>query len=241
MPYMAKFGIFTGVVISRKLFPKNSSKKTIEFKIPQCKHPISVRLGTTDVANFHENFLHDEFDLPPLLEPKLIVDAGANVGYSALFFLNKYPQAKVIAIEPEDTNFGQLVKNCGDYPNFQGINSGIWIENCYIKIKNPEASKTAFQITKAEVGEKGAFLATTIDKVLLDSGFDKIDILKIDVEGTEKELFEGNYHNWIEKVKVLIIELHDRFKPGCSIAFYNAIEQTQFRQFSKGENIVYVK
>jgi FkbM family methyltransferase len=51
---------------------------------------------------------------PPfsLKEVKVIVDIGANVGYSALYFAHLYKNAKIFAIEPEKNNFSQLQKNC---------------------------------------------------------------------------------------------------------------------------------
>ena len=63
------------------------------------KHPIFIRSNSTDISNFHEIF-NIEFPLPNNLNPKFIIDAGANVGYASIFFLNKYPKASVIAVEP---------------------------------------------------------------------------------------------------------------------------------------------
>ncbi|PCJ87284.1 MAG: hypothetical protein COA57_04975 [Flavobacteriales bacterium] len=241
MPYMAKFGIRNGIKVAKTLFPKKQSNKVVSIQITQCKNPVHVRLGTTDVSNFHENFLHLEFPLPEHLFPKLIIDAGANAGYASLYFLNKFPTANVIAIEPEKSNFEILTKNCSYYKNFKGIKSAIWIKNGYLKISNPEAGHTAFQVIETTKEDINSFPAITIEQVLNDTDYDRIDILKIDIEGTEKELFEGNHKNWIDKVDVLIIELHDRFKPGCALSFYSAIEGYDFIQYSKCENLVYIR
>ena len=241
MPYMEKFGIINGVRIAQKLFPKHRSSENISFSVPEVKYPVHVRLGTSDVWNFLENFLHIPFPLPKNLNPKLIIDAGANAGYASTTFLNKYPQAKVIAIEPEASNVEQLTKNCAPYQNFQCIQSAIWKSNGAVKIMNPEAGKTEFRIAEASTNETGAMKAITIEQILTDSGFDRIGILKLDIEGSEKELFEDNYKKWLDNVDVLIIELHDRFKQGCALAFYSAIEKYKFKQHSKGDNLVYVR
>jgi hypothetical protein len=50
---------------------------------------------------------------------------------------------------------------------------------------------------------------------------DHIDVLKLDIEGSEKEVFEDSAE-WIDRVSAIAIELHDRFKSGCSRAFYAA-------------------
>jgi FkbM family methyltransferase len=241
LPWMEKFGIVNGLRIARKLFPKKPSAEIISLNIPSARFPVYVRSKTSDVWNFMENFMHLQFPLPENLSPRLIIDAGANAGFATVVFLNKYPEAKVIAVEPEATNVEMIKKNCSMYDNFECIKSAIWKNNGYVKIMNPEAGKTEFRITETDANDAGSIKATTIEKILSDSGLPAIDILKLDIEGTERELFESNYKLWLDKVNVLIIELHDRFKPGCALAFYSAIEQYDFDQFSKGDNLVYVR
>jgi cephalosporin hydroxylase len=65
---------------------------------------IILRLGTTDVAAYEHVFIHDEYGFLLAREPSVIVDAGANVGMSAVYFANRFPSAEVIAIEPEPSN-----------------------------------------------------------------------------------------------------------------------------------------
>ena len=240
LTYISKLGIFEGPKLAKTLFPKNNKKNILEVKMKGYKHPIFLRNNSTDISNFHEIFFNIEFPLPNNLNPKFIIDAGANVGYASIFFLNKYPKASVIAVEPERENFNILQKNCNNYKNFRSLNSAVWINNGFVKIKNPNVGSTAFQITNAEKDEPFAFQATTIDTIIENSSFQIIDILKIDIEGVEKQLFEKGNFNWLNKVHVLIIELHDRFCPGCAIAFYSAIESLNFSQFSNGENLVYI-
>ena len=67
----------------------------------------------------------------------------------------------------------------------------------------------------------------------------QIDILKIDIEGSEKEVFQHGYADWLPKIKVLIIELHDRMVPGASAAVFSAINQYDFSVDIKGENLVF--
>ncbi len=66
----------------------------------------------------------------------------------------------------------------------------------------------------------------------------QIDLLKIDIEGAELELFQSNYEQWLPRVKVVVIELHDHLRPGCSSAFNNAINSINHRKAQQGENII---
>jgi hypothetical protein len=80
--------------------------------------------------------------------------------------------------------------------------------------------------------------SVTIGDILRESGFDHIDILKLDIEGAEKELFREGWEEWLPKVRMIVIELHDRFVPGCSQSFYSAILKRPFRQEVNGENVL---
>ena len=61
----------------------------------------------------------------------------------------------------------------------------------------------------------------TIDMILQRYGIDRISLLKLDIEGAEREVFR-NCSSWIDKVDSLMIELHERMKPGCNRSFYTA-------------------
>src|SRR5690606_8966892 len=66
-----------------------------------------------------------------------------------------------------------------------------------------------------------------------------IDVLKIDIEGAEMALFEKNYKSWLPITRCLIIELHDRFYPGCQERVFDVMSQFNFSYFKKGENWVF--
>lgn len=73
-------------------------------------------------------------------------------------------------------------------------------------------------------------------RLLQHFGIDRIDILKVDVEGAEREIFSGDCDKWIDSVGMFIIEFHDRLAPGSSAAFYHALYPRRFFQFFRGEN-----
>ena len=238
--YIQKFGFLRGPAIAKSLFPSKSTNDIIEIRLDRIKSKIYLRKNSTDVSSFHEIFLKIEFKLPENLNPRLIIDAGANAGFSSLFFLNKYPGSQIISVEPDEENFKMLKKNCKQYENFKAIKSAIWTNSGFVKIKNPDAGSTGFQICETHENDTNSFSAITIDQIINESDFDFVDILKIDIEGAEKEIFDVGNYDWLNKTHVLIIELHDRFKPGCAISFYTAIESLNFTQISKGENLIYI-
>ena len=72
----------------------------------------------------------------------------------------------------------------------------------------------------------GKVTAVTIDSLMQAYGLNHVDVLKIDIETSEKELFLKNYERWLPKVRMIVIELHDWLRPGCSRAFFAAVNAT---------------
>lgn len=110
-----------------------------------------------------------------------------------------------------------------------------------LKIADVKKEKWAFTLERVEEGEEYDIRSVTVSKLLEDSDFDRIDILKIDIEGAEKELFSTNSKKWLNKVNIIVLELHDRMRKGCSEAVYNAIDKSIWREWSKGEKVVFVR
>jgi len=141
-----------------------------------------VREGTTDKHIFRQIFIANDCRIPVKVKPKLIIDGGANVGYSSLWFMKKYPGAKIMAIEPEELNYKTLKKNVDRWKNIVPIKAGIWHKNAFLKIVDDGVGEWGFRTEEVGSSKEASLKAITIDKILKQSGFDKIDILKIDIE-----------------------------------------------------------
>lgn len=197
---------------------------------------VTIRTGTSDLRCFDKVFVDEEYTIPFEINPELIVDAGANIGLASLFFAEKFPQAKIIAIEPEPSNYELLVQNCWGITTVTSLHAAVWNNNASLRIANPDADKWAFAVKECPNGVS-AIRSLTIPEILALSGHDTIDILKLDVEGAERELFCDGCEEWLPRVKMIIIELHDRYKPGCSRKVYSKLCQIPFSQEIRGENV----
>ena len=188
-------------------------------------------------------FIEREYALPLKgFSPKFILDCGGNVGMSALFFVNVFrsPETKIIVVEPDAENFRLLSINLDAYPNVECIRSALWDRETYIDLKGN--APAAYQTFETKSGNPRAIKSTTIAKLLAGSGFDEIDLLKVDIEGAEKEVFSApDVHDWLSKVKVIAIELHDRYKRGCSRAVFKAIAEHDFNLALNGENLIFIR
>ena len=132
-----------------------------------------------------------------------------------------------------------MERNCSQYANIKTLQCGIWKRDTHLKIENALAGNNSFTVTETDDASSESIEAVTIKHVMDTYNMPHIDILKLDIEGSEKEVFESNVETWLPKTRVLIIELHDRMKPGCSRAVFNAIGKYDFSFDMKGENLIF--
>lgn len=224
-PHIEKYGEEGAIFYSDLITEKN---KLIKFHPKQLKNPIYLRNNTSDIPTLYQVFYKMDYDIDYKFEPKIIVDCGANIGLTTVYFKNRFPNSKIISVEPEISNFELLSKNTKNYDNIHLLQKGIWNKDINLKIENIGLGHWGFVTKETEKEDKNSIKAISIDSIMKKYDLDHIDILKIDIEGSEKELFEKNYEKWIDNTNCIIVELHDRFKKGCSDSFYNAISNKNF-------------
>jgi len=197
----------------------------VEVCAPGISLPLRLRLRTSDTSTFKQVFLDQEYAIELPCSPVNIIDAGANIGLTSIFFSARYPEARILAIEPEQSNFALLERNTRPYPNVIPLRAALWKEDTTIDLVDPGLGHWAFQThdrgRDGEARPHDAVPGVTVTTLMKDHAMDTMDILKMDIEGSEKEVFEEP-GAWVDKVGVLMVELHDRFRPGCSESFYSA-------------------
>jgi FkbM family methyltransferase len=232
--YCRRLGLLPGLAAYFRLVFYNT--RPVPVRLPGSGTTVLIRPDTTDPFIFEEVFLLDEYSFDTPAEPRLILDIGANVGYASVYFAEKYPSARIIAVEPETSNIRQLKANTAGHPNVRVVEAGIWNRNACLTLVDPGARSSDFQLRECRPGEQGTE-AVTVEHLMELAGSDHADIVKIDIEGGEKELFSENV-DWLGKVDTLVIELHDRFKPGCKDTFLEATARFGFSGREIGLNYI---
>lgn len=199
-----------------------------------------LRANTSDIPTFEQIFIRGDYDIKIDFEPQLIIDGGAYIGLSAVYFMNRFPNAIIVAVEPSKSNFEMLKRNTYNYKNIKLYNAGLWSEIRTLSIKDEGLGEWGFLVKEIKNKTDDLVDGITIDEILNKSGFSLIDILKLDIEGSEVELFSKNYDNWLGKVKLLLIELHESIRPGCSEVFFGTAKKYDFSFASRGENEVLI-
>jgi FkbM family methyltransferase len=167
----------------------------------------------------------------------LVVDAGANIGASAIYLTQLHPRIHVCAVEPELRNFALLKTNCAGLP-ITPVQAAIACEVGKLWLFDPGAGDWGFRVSRS-VGQYEVE-AITMNDILGRFDLQKYRPLlcKIDIEGSEKDLFRAN-DTWIDQFPLIVIELHDWLLPGTSNSrnFFSAISKRNFDFIYRGDNM----
>lgn len=204
---------------------------TVPLSSRYARNPLSCRARTSDLNVFYQIFIEREYRcLDDVRSADFIIDCGANVGYSTAYMLSRFPNARVVAVEPDSSNFACLKQNLSSYGDrVTLVHSGVWSHPCGLVMSEDrfrDGMEWSRQVREARPGEAPAMTAVDIATILRDAGSDRISILKIDVEGAEREIFSHGFEQWLPRVDNLVIELHGEENRRI---FFKAIESEGFK------------
>jgi FkbM family methyltransferase len=214
----------------------------LTVRYPGFQHPFSLRAGTSDFETFREILLYSEMEFPVAKPPKRILDAGANIGLAALAFLRRFPEAEIIAIEAEPRNFELLVRNLAPYPNVTCVQGALWFQSGTVFIDDATADNWSFTVSGDKVDAEAAGIpirAYTVHELMQLRKWQSIDLVKMDIEGAEKDIFDTD-RSWLDAVDMLVVETHDRFRPGSRRSVYRATDGFPW-EAEAGEKLVFSK
>ena len=180
-----------------------------------------------------------------------IFDIGANIGIASRYFNLIFPNANIYSIEPDDDNFKLLIKNSRMIENIHPIQAAIWKNNNGVYITNREnvighsgrVNPAKYMVGEVRKINEHLVKSLTIQNLMERYKISQIDILKIDVQGAEIEIFESA-SEWLDKVRLIFIELHDLFRDNCSNVVLKKIADNgnfKFIGSPNGELLAFIK
>ena len=199
--------------------------------------PVWVRPESSDLAVFGQIFLEREYrGLDDVTEAGFIIDCGANVGYSAVYLLSRFPKARLVAIEPERSNFEALRRNTAAFGDrITCLQAGVWSHPAGLVVEEhdtKQGKEWAFTVREANATELPHVMATELTSVWRNAGSPVISVLKMDIEGSERVVFDAPEKPWLGAVENIVIELHGA---DCSAALHRAIDGLGFAISTCGE------
>ena len=171
----------------------------------------------------------------------LIIDAGANIGASTLWFALNFPNCQIFAIEPDHENFTLLEKNVGDQSNVTLFNAGLWDKSGDLSVVSENDDGWGRRVQEGACG-KTAIPSVTVPELLAQNESSRPVIVKIDVEGAETALFRSNTE-WVDDIPLMIFESHDNLWSwlgtwqGTGHAFFSVLSRRKHEYLFRAENV----
>jgi FkbM family methyltransferase len=164
--------------------------------------PVYYRRNRGDLHTFREVWLAEAYRLPFALEPRTIVDLGANVGLTSLWLSCRYPLDRLVAVEPSASNVKVLRKNLSSH-NVSVIHAAVGPVDGSALFAEHEESHLG------RVGSGGVRVRQVSMRTVLAEfrPHTMVDLLKVDIEGFEEYLFSGDV-SWLQRIRSIIIEIH---------------------------------
>ena len=203
-----------------------------------CRYPLALRVaGSSDVDVLRQVFAEQGYSvLRDIPDPKVILDCGANVGYSSIFFLNAFEQARVIAIEPDTENFKVCSQNLAPYSSrVQLLHAAVWGRATQVAVHRGsfrDGREWTAQVREASNVDGEIVDALNMVSLLGLTPDGVVDLLKIDIERSELELFGFHPDRWLPKIRNIAIELHDE---ECTQVFFHALQGYSYDSSVCGE------
>lgn len=204
----------------------------------QVSGSLTVRLrGSSDLDCFNQMFVAEEYAaLRDLANVRLILDLGANAGFASAYFLNCFPDCQVVAVEPDDRNVAICESNLRAYGGRVRILHGaVWSECTRLRLSRGtfgDGRDWATQVAAPAEGEQGEIQAWDVASIIEMTGLPAVDLLKIDIEGAELEVFSESARSWLPRIRNICMELHG---PDCEEAFFRALANFDYELERSGE------
>lgn len=190
-----------------------------------CLVPTHMRPGSSDFLAARQIFVEGQLNVfEPTDNFSTILDAGANVGLASLYFTSFFPNATIVMIEPSSLNFEVLKLNLKRNPNAIYVHSALWssLKKLALVSHSEEWGFRAIPFDKLETWHEvlASMQGVSVEFLLDVFGLPGFDFMKIDIEGSEGEIFSSRWKSrwkkWLSYGKLAALEVHDGWWPNAS-------------------------
>jgi FkbM family methyltransferase len=219
----------------------NQKNRTLLFKTPDRQvRPFTFR-GKRDMGVIsHFWVLGVYIEDTPEAPIRTILDCGANIGAETMRFRMHHPAAQIVSVEADPDNAAVLKQNFSPDPLTTVVEGAVWFENSTLNIRrDPHGSPEGSSVTAEPSGDT-RIPAFSIPHLMALRKWKTIDILKLDVEGAEYELFQHDTA-WLAQVNAVIFEVPDFDRPGTLQLMFEKFRDSEWNGSACGENLVLIR
>jgi FkbM family methyltransferase len=216
------------------------AREPVTLRVPGWPRPFWFR-GWADAGILGHLFMPGfEVVTPPGDPVRRIIDGGANIGGETLRFRLFHPDADIVAVEAAESNLSILRRNFDGDPHVEVRHAGLWSTTTPLRVE-PGGTFEGFHVREARPDEQPDVVGVGLADLLEARGWSQVDVLKLDIEGAEWELFGPGAAAWIHRVKVLLFECPDADRPGTTARIFKAFADLDVDVAIAGEKVALVR
>jgi FkbM family methyltransferase len=200
--------------------------------------PVAIEVaGIGEVHGLREVFVQGDYDQPALSDPEVIVDLGGNIGASAVYFATRYPNARVIVLEPDPDSFERLERNTRAFDRVTAVRAAATARDGQVELYRTGYSLTESLLPGASGAEPLPVDGLSLDSLLEREGVAQVDLLKFDVEGVEYAVLENSTR--LSDVRAAVGEVHERVMGATTEEFRRLFDgcETTLEPLPNGEQL----
>jgi FkbM family methyltransferase len=224
--------------------PSSKCRDSVLISCDGMQHPIYVRRNTSDLAVLVQVFLERQYDIAldrlRSLPGAGFIDCGANIGLTSRFFLDALPDRRAVLIEPCPDNLRICRQNLAPYgSSVKVIPGAVWQQDgLSFGLTDTGLLEWGVQcrVNESLLAKEGAARTYTMETLARMLGDDPVGLVKIDIEGGERDLFANGDVSWVRHVKNIAIEIHG---DSCAAAVESGLSNFRFDVENCGEITMY--
>ena len=204
-------GINASIQLIRSLPSKsrsqgNRQEQLFRFKSANLQHTFCIRRGTSDTIEAFYTVVRQAYGkYLPSQTPEFILDAGANIGTTSAWFLSRFPDSRIVAVEPDSSNFALLQMNCAPFESRVSlVQAAVWPTPANFSLR----VGCDHNAVRVDESADGRCPGVTVPMLMEQFGFPRIDFFKCDIEGAERELFSVDSDRWLRQTRFIVVETH---------------------------------
>jgi FkbM family methyltransferase len=206
-------------------------KNTIETLTGSTTHSVSFRSQTMDDWIFNEVYVENSYEVDTFNEHDVVIDIGGHAGYFSKLCMDKGCK-NIFAYEAEPNNYSLMRSNLSNYNHFAAYNLAVWkTSNDYLEFYTlPNKPNTGLNSFYKTHFEEGQFVPIQVETISLDDilfKFQKVKLLKLDVEGSEYEILMNS--KLLHKVEKIVGEYHNGMTPYNEEILFKYLKSNGFK------------
>jgi FkbM family methyltransferase len=207
---------------------------------PEIATPLLFQGASSDVWNMQQVFLDRQYDVG-IPKPRKILDLGAYVGYTAVYFANRFPSASIISVEPPGSNFDTLVANTAAYSNIRCLPAAVWHERTELTLADCSYGDWGLSFTPRDADRPVETVpGYTITNILEMHGWNGVDLIKCSSHGGRVDTLLRPRPNWLERTATVITRPGGQgWQAGDAEKLAVALPEAEFQRRTHGPLVIF--